>query len=361
MPTSTRDTLLGRYYYDPLDRLVDCAPFDQEPTQRYYCKTRLATEIQGSVKRTIVQHDDQLLALQQHEGDKTAAWLLATDHQRSVLNALDANQPHPLVYTSYGHRPMENGLLSLLGFNGERPDPVTGHYHLGIGYRQFNPVLMRFNSPDSWSPFGKGGLNAYAYCAGDPVNWNDPTGHFLVRARFFDEIFGNVYKLMKGSSNEQFSKIVLAKEADFGGLKGLKILAENQNSHPDAIIARNLSEYKKFKYLNDPLPIDETTGIAYLHKANRHLLDTLDNINTYQGLLKSKRHLKHLNDTEIRNLQQDLFTHKNELARVVKHVSSFRIEGVSRLAGDFNRTDFVKTAAKIRDSRLSLPASTTLR
>ncbi len=27
------------------------------------------------------------------------------------------------------------------------------------------------------SPFGKGGMNAYAYCAGDPVNRSDPTGH----------------------------------------------------------------------------------------------------------------------------------------------------------------------------------------
>jgi RHS repeat-associated protein len=103
--------------------------------------------------------------------------LLATDQQRSVLNALVANRPHPIAYTPYGHRPLENGLLSLLGFNGERPDPLTGHYHLGNGYRQFNPVLMRFNSPDSWSPFGKGGVNAYAYCLGDPVNRIELKGH----------------------------------------------------------------------------------------------------------------------------------------------------------------------------------------
>ena len=103
--------------------------------------------------------------------------LLATDQQRSVLSALNAHGPHPIAYTPYGHRPAENGLLSLLGFNGEPPDPLTGHYHLGNGYRQFNPVLMRFNSPDSWSPFGAGGLNAYGYCEGDPRNRYDPTGH----------------------------------------------------------------------------------------------------------------------------------------------------------------------------------------
>ena len=79
MPTSTRGTLLGRYHYDPLDRLVDCTPLEQAAIQRYYCKKRLATEMQGAVQRTIVQYDDQLLAQQQREGGKMAAALLATD------------------------------------------------------------------------------------------------------------------------------------------------------------------------------------------------------------------------------------------------------------------------------------------
>lgn len=70
--------------------------------------------------------------------------------------------------TSPGKPTCWPSIPSLLGFNGERPDPVTGHYHLGNGYRPFNPVLMRFNSPDSWSALGKGGVNAYAYCGGDP-------------------------------------------------------------------------------------------------------------------------------------------------------------------------------------------------
>jgi RHS repeat-associated protein len=71
-----------------------------------------------------------------------------------------------------------NGLMRVLGFNGEHPEPGTGHYLLGKGYRAFNPVLMRFHSPDSLSPFGAGGLNPYAYCLGDPINRRDPTGHF---------------------------------------------------------------------------------------------------------------------------------------------------------------------------------------
>ncbi|MFJ2449839.1 RHS repeat-associated core domain-containing protein [Pseudomonas sp. NPDC087626] len=104
------------------------------------------------------------------------ATLLATDQQRSVLHALGGGVRHPIAYSPYGHHPADSGLLSLLGFHGERRDPVTGHYLLGNGYRAFNPVLMRFNSPDSWSPFGMGGLNAYAYGIGNPHRL-DPTGH----------------------------------------------------------------------------------------------------------------------------------------------------------------------------------------
>ncbi|WP_423815582.1 RHS repeat-associated core domain-containing protein [Pseudomonas putida] len=78
-------------------------------------------------------------------------------------------------YAPYGFAALQP--TGVLGFNGQPCDRVTGHYLLGAGYRAFSPILMRFNSPDSWSPFGKGGWNSYAYVSCDPVNFCDPTGH----------------------------------------------------------------------------------------------------------------------------------------------------------------------------------------
>ncbi|WP_123360205.1 RHS repeat-associated core domain-containing protein [Pseudomonas frederiksbergensis] len=184
--SSPQQLVLCHYRYDPLDRLSDHTLAASAPLQRFYCKTRLVTEIDGAISRSIVQHGDQLLAQSETTGTARQATLLATDQQRSVLHAVASSGQQPLAYTPYGHRPAaaSYGLLNLLGFNGERPDPVTGHYLLGNGYRAFNPVLMRFNSPDSLSPFGKGGLNTYAYCLGDPINLHDPNGNFSLKVIF---------------------------------------------------------------------------------------------------------------------------------------------------------------------------------
>lgn len=79
-----------------------------------------------------------------------------------------------------------------LGFNGERRDPVTGCYHLGNGYRMYSPSLMRFQAVDTCSPFGKGGINAYAYCLGDPINQSDPSGHFALLSLLIGAIVGAI-------------------------------------------------------------------------------------------------------------------------------------------------------------------------
>ncbi len=73
---------------------------------------------------------------------------------------------------------------SAMGYNAQRVDPVTGFYHLGNGYRVYDPQHQAFYQSDSLSPFGDGGMNDRAYCAGqDPVNWHDPSGHIMVSRR----------------------------------------------------------------------------------------------------------------------------------------------------------------------------------
>ncbi|WP_296266382.1 RHS repeat-associated core domain-containing protein [Pseudomonas sp. UBA6562] len=80
------------------------------------------------------------------------------------------------VYNPYGYCPFERP-----AFTSERFDSLSALYHLGAGHRGFSPILMRFVSPDSLSPFADGGLNPYSYCNNDPINSVDPSGRAGVR------------------------------------------------------------------------------------------------------------------------------------------------------------------------------------
>jgi RHS repeat-associated protein len=168
------------YEYDALDRLASRSSTDSGATRLYYCANTLATEVQGTQPRRFFRGGRHLLSQQNGSADRLTSTLIAADRSNNALTAATSDQHLRIAYSAYGHRETLGLLPGLPGFNGEHPDPLTGHYLLGNGYRAYNPVLMRFNSPDSLSPFGKGGLNAYAYCAGDPVNRFDPSGHELL-------------------------------------------------------------------------------------------------------------------------------------------------------------------------------------
>jgi RHS repeat-associated protein len=211
--SNPKQPCLIRYSYDSLDKLISHSLSDTPERHRFYCKNRLTTEIQGAIEYSIVQHGDFLLAQQKRQQDGHDTTLLATDLQRSVLNTLMKNTERQTgAYSPYGYRHAEKGLTSLLAFNGERPDPETEHYLLGNGYRAFNPVLMRFNSPDSLSPFGKGGFNTYAYCKGDPVNFVDPTGHFLKLLKKPFQSIAN--KINKTKLNKEIDNVISNIQAD---------------------------------------------------------------------------------------------------------------------------------------------------
>ncbi|WP_081951645.1 RHS repeat-associated core domain-containing protein [Pseudomonas cremoricolorata] len=78
-------------------------------------------------------------------------------------------------YTPYG---FVRELTGTVGFSGNCHLNATAIYFLGTGHhRPYDTTTLRFLSPDSSSPFSEGGLNSYAYCAGDPVNYSDPSGY----------------------------------------------------------------------------------------------------------------------------------------------------------------------------------------
>jgi RHS repeat-associated protein len=102
--------------------------------------------------------------------------LLGTDQNTSALQYLGSSLSQSVAYSPFGYH-IATGLKISSGFNGQTLDRISKVYLLGNGYRAFSTTLQRLYSPDSLSPFSQGGINSYSYCAGDPVNKTDPSGH----------------------------------------------------------------------------------------------------------------------------------------------------------------------------------------
>lgn len=145
-------------------------------THSFYQDSGLTTLVSRTTSYSIFRCELGVLAQNGISDGQSDKRIIGHDQQRSVLNVHKA-ETIGLSYTPYGYSHLANDEISLLAFNGQRLDTRIDAYLLGNGYRAFNATRMRFSSPDTLSPFLKGGLNSYAYCLGDPVNFRDPSGH----------------------------------------------------------------------------------------------------------------------------------------------------------------------------------------
>ncbi|WP_238217453.1 RHS repeat-associated core domain-containing protein [Pseudomonas sp. PAGU 2196] len=137
---------------------------------------------EGDAVRTVWQ-EGRCSSLIQAAGMRLVERKVANDLQQTMMLASDGmgsvvgesgTRSKSVAYSPYG---FQRGMESLIGFAGQMQSLLPIGYFLGNGYRFFDVVTNRFNSPDGFSPFGRGGVNAYVYCGGDPVNCTDPSGH----------------------------------------------------------------------------------------------------------------------------------------------------------------------------------------
>ncbi|MBK5007213.1 RHS repeat-associated core domain-containing protein [Pseudomonas sp. S32] len=182
----------------------------------FYSDGRLSTLI--SPKRTIRYYraTSEILAVR----DESSNHLVANEVTKSPLGTVSSHTLLPCITSPYGFgKP-----ILPLGFKSERPSPETNHYMLGMGYRAYNPELMRFNSADSASPFARGGVNSYAFTSNDPVNRYDPTGHF--------------FEFVRSALTKLFSKKIYQGriEAEFDGISAFTAPARTDGKKPTLYI-----------------------------------------------------------------------------------------------------------------------------
>ncbi len=174
------------YHYDGHNQLQGYSAAGEPDTLLFYQGNRLSLAVSGATRTYHLHLGDQPFA-QQEANNPGQALLLQTTASHSVIAERQAGVQRDVVYSAYGWPHAEAPLQAAAGYNGEVFDASSGCYLLGRGYRAYSPELMRFHSPDALSPFGDGGLNYYGYCHGNPITFQDPTGHVSSRPRRSDE------------------------------------------------------------------------------------------------------------------------------------------------------------------------------
>ncbi len=148
----------------------------------FYQNDRVASVVLRGSIRSWLRNEGAPLASVSHGNGRTACEIYAVDFASSVVG-------HSRNYTPYGYLHVQDaGARPQLLYVGQRLDALSELYFLGNGRRAFCSRQGRFFSADSYSPFGLGGINAYMYCGGDPVNRSDPSGR--VGRRLFNFLRG---------------------------------------------------------------------------------------------------------------------------------------------------------------------------
>lgn len=179
---SGEHSIQGSYYYDATDKVIQKRITKGKSYSLYYNDEEVVNQFISSDDSSpetsrLIKMGRESLAVSLN--DELA--LTASSQSKSLLYSLKEgeNQGNFYLFSPYGNGEVPE---SLPAFNGELKDPISHSYHLGNGYRSYSPKLMRFTTPDSFSPFSFGGINPYSYCLGDPINRIDPSGHLSTEA-----------------------------------------------------------------------------------------------------------------------------------------------------------------------------------
>lgn len=149
--------------------------------------------------------------------------LLGTDSQMSCCARLERHTVERISYASFGYSPALARYRSVWASLISEQSP--GLYLPGNGRRAYSSwMLQRFAMSDALSPFARGGLNAYAWCLGDPINRVDPDG--AASLTYLAGAVSKLSKLVKKPRN------FTDRLANFSTLMGMAGAAIHAYGHP---------------------------------------------------------------------------------------------------------------------------------
>ena len=186
---STNGVVAESYTYDPFGRRASTTAGDVTVRHVYDGAHCVAdTDATGAVVRSYTWGPgiDNLLAVTSHDGGVATTYYALTDIQGTVHGFADASGElfETYAYDAWGNvlaardgngLPIPNQQSQIQNrflFQGREYSHATGLYNFRL--RWYDPATGRWISKD---PIGiSGGLNLYAFCGNDPVNYVDPWG-----------------------------------------------------------------------------------------------------------------------------------------------------------------------------------------
>ncbi len=183
----------AKYTYDAFNRNTKVETFNGNIQINRYDAEDLRHEMEENGKLvTFIFRGDEIVTEETQEGkiryirtnsllasDAESArtyYHYASDEMGSITHVVDSEANKILnqyEYDAWGNLTTCNEKVpNRFKFNGQQYDPITQQYYLRARY--YNPVIGRFTQEDTYRGDG---LNLYAYCAGNPVYYVDPSGH----------------------------------------------------------------------------------------------------------------------------------------------------------------------------------------
>ena len=182
----------ARYSYDAFNRTTRVETFDGNVQVNRYDAEGLRYEMEenGNLVQFIFNQEREVVTEEDSTGltrlirateliarssDSARTYYhYASDEMGSTTHIVDeaGTVQNRYEYDAWGNlTAQEEAVSNRFKYTGQQFDPVTQQYYLRA--RFYNPVIARFTQEDIYRGDG---LNLYAYCANNPVLYEDPSG-----------------------------------------------------------------------------------------------------------------------------------------------------------------------------------------